>query len=354
MIDKSTDIIQDGFRSLLHVPPDKKLSVGVWADQSLPDSNRYLEQVKHLLSTHGAEAVDLEFTASQMVSKSCWVIAPVSVERLEEIVALLPPVHPSDYGQFRGVIHISITRPEYNSERIQRLVRKLSLYGFHVAHPEFDLGEPLYCDPVKIVDLVLCKTKHTRYASKCLRKTVDPALLERHYCEFLASIHEIFAEGLFNSLTDGCISTRASDGSILVSATRTRKEPGGIGPDRVVQIVGWDLSRNSLEWCGSNAPSSSSPWHLRLYEWMPDIHAIVHTHTRNVTYSSHTIAKQVRSVPYARYGLPTVVDGVRHILGESPVAILRGHGEVAIGRTLGEATQNAVNLKRRVGGTDES
>jgi len=291
----------------LFIPPDLDLPVHVCPDDTVDGSQEYSEELIRLLSGHGARpslaSLDRESFSSSNIPQ---IVGPVSIKCIEGLLELTNSATPDDYGRFSGIVYLSMHRDDYGSPHVGNLIVNLQLRGYHVAHPELDRGELLYCEPLKLVDLLLCKTKHTRYVSVKKDDRVGRNALETHYDSFRASVYQIFEERLFNSLTDGCISVRLDDGSFLVSASRTQKEPISFSPDRLTQIVGWDLATNVIEWRGPNPPSSSSPWHLQLLSWMPDVHAVVHTHTRDVTYSCHRAAAEVRSSSYARYGLPSV------------------------------------------------
>lgn len=331
-----------------------KRLVYMCADTSHENSGEYLGRVSAALREHGFEGViesmdfvERFFAKRAVFGNALLFLGPVSPETLKELRSKIGIASSYDDESFKGVILIHTPVSEFGSVEVRHLFGDFSTLGLHFAHPELANADHTICEPQKIADLLLCKTKHTRYVSNQLGQSIPKDVVSRNYGYFKSAITQIFAFGMFNGLEDGSLSMRIDSRRILCTATKTGKMPHTFTPDRLVLIESFDPATNTIDWVGTRAPSSSSPWHAMLYNVLPDVQAVVHTHSRFMTYSSSPDALAVRSSRYIRYGEPAVFESVRHILekNNNRVAILQGHGEVAVGSSLQEALDAAISLK---------
>jgi ribulose-5-phosphate 4-epimerase/fuculose-1-phosphate aldolase len=150
----------------------------------------------------------------------------------------------------------------------------------------------------------------------------------------------------------GHVSARAGDGILIKSSGMAL---GETTPDDVALV----LTDGKPERFDARLPEEL-PLHLALYARRTDVEAVVHTHAPSAVVLSHDPGSFFHVSPDAlpfMDGLPvyphadlisTIVAGaaVAETLGPSPAILLRGHGLVAVGASVQEATVNAVQLER--------
>ncbi len=148
----------------------------------------------------------------------------------------------------------------------------------------------------------------------------------------------------------GLVSGAEGNGSVKteegIYITRSGASKGLMEPEDVILI---DEKGNVLE--GSGEPSSELPLHLKLYETLPDLGAIVHAHPPFST--AYTILEErfplealaeifiatrgVSLVPYAPPSSEELAVLVADAASESDIFLLMRHGVVSIGGSLLEA-----------------
>ncbi len=151
------------------------------------------------------------------------------------------------------------------------------------------------------------------------------------------------ARGMIAS-NDGNLSLRDGDGSILITASGSRK--GYLRPGEVVRV---DEAGRVIH--GSGNPSSEIAMHLAVYRERPDAGAVVHAHPPVAT--GFAVARQpmdecvlpevvmtLGSIPIAPYSTPGTSDVGRNLfpaLLDHDVLLLANHGAIAVGPDLEEA-----------------
>ena len=133
------------------------------------------------------------------------------------------------------------------------------------------------------------------------------------------------------------------------------------GMDSVLpeQLVTMDLDGAMLD--GPAPPPSERYIHTAIYRARPDIGGVVHTHQTLATIFG-IVGRPILPIlhvesPLVEHGVPiydsprlitsaALGDEVAAALGERDVCHLRNHGIVAVGRTVEEATVNAIFLER--------
>ncbi len=151
------------------------------------------------------------------------------------------------------------------------------------------------------------------------------------------------ARGLIAS-NDGNLSLRDADGSILITASGSRK--GYLRPDEVVRV---DEGGRVLY--GSGKPSSEIGMHLAVYRERPVVGAVVHAHPPVAT--GFAVAREpldecilpeivmtLGSIPIAPYSTPgtsEVEQSLFPALLDHDVLLLANHGAIAVGPDLEEA-----------------
>ena len=151
----------------------------------------------------------------------------------------------------------------------------------------------------------------------------------------------------------GNISVRAPDGHFVIT-------PSSIAYDRLTpeQVVVVDDEGDLLETEEEEferAPSFETPVHLAVYRARPDVHAVVHTHSRYATIRAvlrrpipavvdEMVVYLGGAVECARYGSSGSDELAAHeveALGDRSAVLLAAHGALATGKDLEKAFKNA-------------
>jgi L-fuculose-phosphate aldolase len=168
-------------------------------------------------------------------------------------------------------------------------------------------------------------------------------LLEREREELAAAGRRLAAGGLVIG-TSGNLSVRADD---LVAVTPTG---GVIGELTAGMMTVLDLDGAIVD--GELAPTSEVPMHLAVYR-ATGTGAITHTHAVASTaiactldeipmvhYTMLSLGGPLRVAPYATYGTGELAEHVVKALEGRQAALMRNHGSIALGSTLGKAVGN--------------
>ncbi len=156
------------------------------------------------------------------------------------------------------------------------------------------------------------------------------------------------AQGVMDEL--GHFSARLPDENLVLMN-------GKISPGQATEedLVLLDLEGNKRE--GKLEPAKEIPLHLSVYQKRPDIMAIAHTHSPTVVVLSMAGVKLKAmenlgatifggEIPqFEEYGLVDNFDmGYRivHAMGSSNMIILKGHGNIVLGRTIEESCISAL------------
>ena len=122
-------------------------------------------------------------------------------------------------------------------------------------------------------------------------------------------------------------------------------------------MVVLDMKGNTVE--GSRKPSKEKDGCLYIFEHMPEVNAIIHTHQVHATAVGLIVDKlpailttqasacggEVKVTPYAPAGdIETGVLAVKY-LGDKRAVILKHHGVTVIGKDLNEALHSAIYLE---------
>jgi len=156
----------------------------------------------------------------------------------------------------------------------------------------------------------------------------------------------------FVPATDGNISVRLADGSVLITASGVSK--GKLAPA--------DMARISMDgkFISGRKPSSEYLLHLRVYAKRPDVLAVVHAHPPVATgLASAGIALdkpltseiviglgKVPLAPYATPGTGEVSDSITGLLESHNAIMLANHGVVTYGASLEAAFQRMETVEQ--------
>lgn len=169
----------------------------------------------------------------------------------------------------------------------------------------------------------------------------------------LKCVLRLYQKGLIQ-LNSGNVSVRVSDGHLAIT-------PTGISYDDMSEedLVVIDLNGDAVE--GKYKPSSETPMHTTVYKNMPDVKAIVHTHSpfalafatvgRSIPVIS-TEGLAVRGpIPVADYACPgteaqgwaaiKAMKGPPYVMG----TLLKNHGVLVTGASLSHAYSIACRIE---------
>lgn len=171
----------------------------------------------------------------------------------------------------------------------------------------------------------------------------------------IVRIAQKLAAGDLVRLSAGNVSVRTNDGLIAITPTGIRYEK--MQPSDIVTI---DLHGKIVR--GTRKPSSEVPMHTMVLREMPDVGAVVHTHSPYATAFACTgvelpaicvellgVGAPVPVAPFACPGTNRPGELLVKALKNRPglkCLILRNHGVVSIGPDLEAAYANAVNLEQ--------
>ena len=167
---------------------------------------------------------------------------------------------------------------------------------------------------------------------------------ERQFRDEIVRYGRMLHEQFFVAATDGNLSVRLEDGSILCTPTCVSK--GMMAVDDLVVVSGnGDLLR------GHRSPSSEIAMHLLIYRMRPDVHAVVHAHPPTATgfaaagvpltqplVSEIVIALgEVPLAPYATPGSPELSESLRPLIPDHDAILMANHGVVTYSSDLNSA-----------------
>jgi L-fuculose-phosphate aldolase len=167
--------------------------------------------------------------------------------------------------------------------------------------------------------------------------------LQRTITDLVNVCHRVYDKG-FVSATDGNISARLENGSILATPTAINK--GMVSPDDLVVV---DRAGNLIS--DQRRPSTEFQMHLYIYRERQDVQAVVHAHPPYATGFATAriplteclfpeVIVGLGAIPLAQYATPStteVVESIAPFVQEANAILLANHGVVTYGRDLLDA-----------------
>ena len=164
----------------------------------------------------------------------------------------------------------------------------------------------------------------------------------------------LFREGLADDTTRGHITAKAEDGTIYI-------KPWGVGFEEVSarDMLGVDAEGNLRD--GRGRLHSELVLHLEIYRKRPEISSVVHVHPFHAIMLASICSGDLHIVSQQGFhfgeGIPiyespemirTSEQGreLAGIMGDQPAILMRNHGVVTAGKTLGEAVILAIDFEK--------
>jgi ribulose-5-phosphate 4-epimerase/fuculose-1-phosphate aldolase len=166
-----------------------------------------------------------------------------------------------------------------------------------------------------------------------------------HWCSVFDSEGMAPLEG---DASAGNLSFRTPRG-FVITATRSLLKTGLSWRD-FVEVVREDWSGYELHVLGEHTPSSDSFLHARIYALRPDVGAVFHGHDDLVLDHADALARELAIVSTDEamlFGTREDAIETARALGQAEYIIRKGHGFVAVGRTLDLAGQRALAVHRK-------
>ena len=167
---------------------------------------------------------------------------------------------------------------------------------------------------------------------------------ERQHRDEIVRYGRMLHDQGYVAATDGNLSVRLQDGTVLTSPTCVGK--GMMDPDDLVVV---DLTGRKVR--GHRQPSSEIAMHLLIYRMRPDVHGVVHAHPPTATgFAAAGLALDeplvseivitlgsVPLAPYATPGTPALCESLSPLVADHDAILMSNHGVVAYGEDLNEA-----------------
>ncbi len=169
--------------------------------------------------------------------------------------------------------------------------------------------------------------------------------------ELIAYCHKVHQQG-FVAATDGNLSLRQPDGTILITASGRPK--GEITPDDIVHTT-----IDGALLFAKNKYSTESKLHFHLYKNRQDVRAVIHCHPPVATAFACSeksldvpllpeIILTLGRIPLCPYATPStdaLPESLNEAISYANVFLLQNHGAVCVGRTIAEAYNRMEKLE---------
>lgn len=136
----------------------------------------------------------------------------------------------------------------------------------------------------------------------------------------------------------GNLSCRTKKGMII---TASGIDLGKAKEKDLVEVVGCNKNKFAVEAIGLREPSSESFIHFGIYEIREDVNAIFHGHSKIILRHSKELGF-VETKRQQPYGTIALLKEINNILKNNKYIILKKHGFIAMGRSMGEAGRIAL------------
>ena len=178
-------------------------------------------------------------------------------------------------------------------------------------------------------------------------------MLEEALRQKICSLHSELVRNHLVAWTSGNVSGRnPASGLVVIKPSGVRYE--ALLPENMVVV---DVEGRVVE--GSLKPSSDTFAHVYIYRNRPDVHGVVHTHSKFAT-AWAAVGRPIPAVltaicdefggpipvgEYAAVGGDAIGREIIRSIGESPAILMKNHGVFTVGKTAEEAVKAAVMVE---------
>lgn|GEM_PF-568435 len=225
-------------------------------------------------------------------------------------------------------------------------ISRLSSWGVNIIYPEITHEKVTMMDINKIIDYAAGQLQKIKFNSTRYYDDEHITLLETSrakYADDFRAIGDRQHRIGHNSGIHGCYSVRVNDDWALVTASGSDLSKLD---NKDLTLLRLDSNSAVVEWCGDRAPTSEAHLHIDLY-LQSAARAIIHSHNPKLTYAD---SLRVYATPaYVPYGVVEhTCDVTKQVIRQDGFAILKYHGEIAIGSDLQEAAGKLSMMEEKV------
>jgi len=182
-----------------------------------------------------------------------------------------------------------------------------------------------------------------KFKSKLTKKGIRPSCIS----EITAAGKRLGEEGLIFS-NEGNISSRVKNGFVITAAGEPLDK---LQREDFALVTGCDLKKRVVMADGKKTPSSESIMHHLIYTTNPNAKAVVHAHAGVFLNEAKIANSDLASTDvFLEYGTLELAYNMVKTLGKDHFIILKGHGAVAIGSSMTEATDLIISKYRQLKG----
>ncbi|MGB5926599.1 MAG: hypothetical protein WBH03_00415, partial [Cyclobacteriaceae bacterium] len=213
-------------------------------------------------------------------------------------------------------------------EDMINLYKKLSNDRINFLRPVLQNDDTCKVGYEKIVDNSICDSVRVKYKAECLDNSPVqlPAPIKKYFEECAAAYRDYTL--YHRSPSDGYFAIRVpGTNRFFVTSTKTYKD--NLNLERIAEVVSYDPSKNLLKYKGKYMPSSDSVEAAVVFDDLPDINALLHTHASK-QFTRNPQFKHKIKMPVASYGEYNTGIMLRDALKneDDGFIIMEDHGEV--------------------------
>ena len=123
-----------------------------------------------------------------------------------------------------------------------------------------------------------------------------------------------------------------------------------IAEDDLVRVAKWEYERFDISFIGLMLPSSESFVHAVAYDARPEINAVFHGHSPEILENGERLGLPITENEVEK-GTPEEALEVKKLIEKnknSNFLIIKGHGFISLGKTMAEAMDNCLAMKKKI------
>lgn len=169
---------------------------------------------------------------------------------------------------------------------------------------------------------------------RAVKLSSDMPLMIKDLFPFFKQSAQFLKEYGMTSKNAGNISLKMVDGMVI---TTSGSSLGCLKEDEIVYVRKCSVEDRTVEYDGSNVPSSEAFMHHLIYQSRGDIGAIVHAHDpATCNFAGENVQETAKEEPYGTLALAEIACDT--FSKKESIIVLKNHGYVAIGQNIEEAT----------------